>query len=137
VLEGDEAVGVAVVEGAEEDGVDDAEQGGVGTEAEGEGEDGEGGEEGRAGEAAGAVAGIAEELFDPGEGAGFAVEFLGLLEAAVFAAGAQAGLFRGEATANEVLFEQGEMGGHFALHLLFPMVVPSEAGESLPEAPHR
>ena len=57
----DEAAAVAVGEGFEEDAVDDAEEGGGGSYAEGEGEDGGEGEAGGLAELAQAVANVLEE----------------------------------------------------------------------------
>src|SRR6202012_1216547 len=73
--EGGEAVGVLVGIGMEKDGVDDAEDGGGGADAEGEGEDCGEGETGGFAELAEGEAGVGEEGAEGGGDAGFAGHF--------------------------------------------------------------
>ena len=89
--EGDEAVRVLVGQAAEEDAVDDAEDGGAGADAEGDGEDGGQSEEGRAPEAVQGVTQVLDEDLEvAADGHPFRLETGGVGE---FPAGDKAGGF--------------------------------------------
>jgi hypothetical protein len=84
----DETIGVAERLGAKEGGIHQAKDGGVGTDAEREGENGDGGEGGGFAEGAGAEAEILEEGFEESDAAGVATFFFGAFEASEFELGA-------------------------------------------------
>jgi hypothetical protein len=91
LVEIDEAIRIAVREGAQEDSVDEAEDGGGGADAEGERYDGEGGESGVLAEHAEAEGEILHERWEEVGGAGGAAGFHGLGERAEFELGAATG----------------------------------------------
>ena len=100
VRELDQFVGILSREHAKDDGVDEAEDGGVGADAERESEDGGGGEGWSFAEGAEGVANVLEERFEEGDAASVATFFLGAFEAAEFATGATEGFVARDAVAD-------------------------------------
>ena len=118
--EDDEMLRVGDGDGAEHDAVDDGEDGGVGADAEGEGEDDDGGEERGFADAAEGEAEILHEMVEPADGPDFARVFHDAGDVAEFSHGGVAGFFGGHAAGDVVLrfdfdvildvgFEIGEM----------------------------
>jgi hypothetical protein len=94
LAEGDELLGMLDGKIAEQDLVDEGEDGGVGADAEGEREQGDQGEAGALGERAEAEAGVLEEAVEGGFPAGGPDLMLDGVAAAYFGAGGAAGGFR-------------------------------------------
>ena len=114
-LEHHKPLWIADRQGAKKCRVDEAEDGGVGADAEGKGEDGDGGEARGFAQHAKGEAQILEQCVEEGQGAGFAVFFSGLLCSAEAEEGLAAGLGGSEA-ALEIFFDgEFEVGGHFGV----------------------
>ena len=101
-LEIDDALRVGDGEGLEQHGIHDAEDGGVGADAEGHDQDDGEGEAGRVSERAEGVSEIAQDALEEGEAVLIPEIFVDAAGGAELDAGAAFGLFRGEA-AGEVL----------------------------------
>jgi hypothetical protein len=93
-------------------------------------------EAGRAPEIAPGVADIPVQLLDRHESAGIAMEFLGLLDAAVNAAGCQRRFPRRHAGALEVFGDQRQMGSDLTGHLAFGGAAAEQVGEAGEESAH-
>jgi hypothetical protein len=113
----DEFVGTREWERAEEDGVDDGKDGGVGADTEGESEDGNSGEGGGFSEEAEGEAGVVEERFYERERLLVVDELLGLFEAAEFEEGLAAGFFGGHAFGEVAVDVELEVGGEFGVEV--------------------
>jgi hypothetical protein len=88
----DKPIGTGIGQRAEQHGMDHAEDGGVGADAQREGAHDDGGEPRRAQECAGRESGVLPEIVEPSERPGVAMQFLRLRDPPEYASGRQAGL---------------------------------------------
>jgi hypothetical protein len=131
--DGYEVLGLRIRERTEEDGVDDTENGGVGADAEGEGENGDGGESGIFAEYAEGKADVAGESFEEEAGALFANVFLGFFNGAESDVGAAFGFRAGKAGAFEVVGVAGDVGAEFFVKVGVEIGATKESGEEFAE----
>ena len=136
----DELLGLGEGKRAEKNGVDDGEDDDVGADAEGEDDHGDDGEGGVAAEGAEGEAEVLEEDVEPGQAAGGALVFAGLLDSAEADEGAAAGFFFGHAEGEIFFGGQVEVGGDFGFEVgvvLWLMEEGEDAGEGLAEGWHQ
>ncbi len=129
-----ELVGMGDAEFFEEHFVGGGEDGGVGSDGEGEGGDGDDGEAGRFSEDAGGVAEVGEEFVPPAEAEGVAHAVFVGVEGAEFQACLAAGLFGGEAGVDEVGGAGVEVEGDFVVHVGFEARAAGDGAEPGGEA---
>ena len=127
-------LGIAVRERAEEDAVDDAEDGGGRTDTEGKSEDRDGGEDRRFAKHAKTESEVLEKSFEEWEGAVVADEFFGLLRATEPDQSLAAGFLRGHAGFEVVGDSFVDVGGHLGFEVGVEGVATEEGGHAIEEA---
>ena len=132
----DEAIRVAIRQRAEEHGVHDAEDRGVGADAEREGEHRDGGEALVATHVAQAVPDVADQTLERGHPALVALGLLHGLDGAEAPERVSAGVVRREAGRHGVAFGQLEVGPHVLVELAIQPIALEQRQQSLPRAPH-
>jgi hypothetical protein len=126
-------------EHAEDDSVDEGEDGGVGADTESESEDGNGGVYGRIAKRAQGVTDVLEKGFEEGDAASVATLFFGAFEAAEFAARAAEGFVAGDAVAVEIVSVGFQMEAEFGVHVVLragAMEIGVEPGTESGEESH-
>ena len=118
---GDEAGGVAIRERAEEDGIDDAEDGRVGADAQGGGQDDDGGECRVVLEAAAGVPQVGREAVEPRELPHFAYLLLDARDVSECALGRMTGLIGRQAGLLELFGFEFQIGAQFAFQVVLAM----------------
>ena len=128
-VEDGEAIGAGVGHRAEENGVDEAEDGGVGADADGQREDGESGKGGAATQLAEGVAEILGEGFECGPGAMVADGLLDLLDAAAVTQGGAAGFFGGHAGGDAFVGEEAGVGADFGIEAMLDLLLVEQVAD--------
>ena len=127
----DEALGIIEGQRAEEEGVDDAENGDVGSNAESEDEDGDNGEDAIAIEGADGVAEILEENIERGKAAGLTLPLAGLLDAAEADEGAAAGFLRRHALVDVFFYGEVDVGLEFGVEVGVALLLMKEGQDAV------
>src|SRR5271168_3398495 len=128
----DQASRIAEGKRANEEGVDDAENGGAGADAQADDENGESGEAEVAAHGAKGVAEILGEAIEEGDAAGVAVEFLGGLEAAEFDEGGAAGFFGRHAALEVFLDEEIDVSGELVVEFAIEVGLAKKRNKAIP-----
>jgi hypothetical protein len=118
-------------DGLKEEGVDEAEDHGIGADADGETRRGGGGEGGVLAQIAGGVAEILAESREPGEGGVFAAGFLGAVDAAEAVEDFAAGIVRRGAGGDLLADAHVEMESEFLVEILLELLGAEGGGEAL------
>ncbi len=128
-----EAAGIAEGQRADEESVDDAENGGAGADAEADDENGERGEAGVAAKGAEGVTKVLENAIEGGQAAGVAVQLFRRFDAAEREEGGAAG-FGGSQAAPPVLFgEQFDVRGDFVVEFAVEIRLAEHRQQAAPK----
>ena len=136
VQKGNQTFRILVCQRAEQHGIHHAENRRIRTDPQGQRDHCNSRKPRSAQQAAHSIAHILEPLLDPQKGARLAMQFLGLFDAAVSAAGGQPGILRSQSAALEVVRQHGEVAFDFAGQLAFGAASAEQVRKSGKPATH-
>jgi hypothetical protein len=131
-----QTIGVRIRQRPQQQGTDHAEDGGRGTDAEGEREHGDDREAGRTPERPDTMRHISPGVVDPGERACVAMQVLRLCDAAHRAPRGETSLVRTQAAAAVLVLEKGEVRGDFSRDLGVGALTAKDVQDSTQDATH-